>query len=75
MWMKNVAVFCPYLKRLPEAKVKRCILIALTKEASKKPNIDFVLWFSITKRILIKCSKLRKEKCKIYSSKNKGAQK
>ena len=30
--VKNVAAFCPCLKSLPEAKVKRFILIALTKE-------------------------------------------
>ena len=35
--VKNVAAFCPCLKSLPEAKVKRFILIALTKEVSKSP--------------------------------------
>ena len=60
--MKNVAAFCICLKSLPEAKVKRFILIALTKEVSKKPSIDFVLWFTLMKSILMKCSKLRKEK-------------
>jgi hypothetical protein len=34
--VKNVATFCPCLKSLPEAKVKRLRLIALTKEVSKK---------------------------------------
>jgi hypothetical protein len=34
----NVAAFCPCLKSLPEAKVKRFILIELTKEVLKKPN-------------------------------------
>jgi hypothetical protein len=34
--LKNVAAFCPCLKTPPEAKVKRFILIALTKEISKK---------------------------------------
>ena len=33
--VKNVATFCPCLKSLPEAKVKRLILIALTKKVSK----------------------------------------
>jgi hypothetical protein len=33
--VKNVATFCPSLKSLPEAKVKRLILIALTKKVSK----------------------------------------
>jgi hypothetical protein len=32
---KNVAAFCPCLKSLPQAKIKRFILIALTKEVSK----------------------------------------
>ena len=32
--VKNVAALCPCLKSLPEAKVKRFILIALTKEVS-----------------------------------------
>ena len=33
----NVATFCPCLKSLPEAKVKRLGLVPLTKEASKSP--------------------------------------
>ena len=41
--VKNVAAFCPCLKSLPEAKVKRLRLIALTKEISKKTSIDSVL--------------------------------
>ena len=59
--MNNVTAFCPCLKSLPESKVKRFILIALTKEVSKKPSIDFVLWFTLMKSILIKHSKLRKK--------------
>jgi hypothetical protein len=35
-FVKNVAVFCPSLKSLPESKVKRIVLIELTKEVSKK---------------------------------------
>jgi hypothetical protein len=54
---------CLLLGSLAEAKVKR--LTALRKEISKKPTIDSVLWFILLKRLLIKCSKLRKEKCKI----------
>jgi hypothetical protein len=45
--VKNVATFCPWLKSLPEAKVKRLRLIALTKEVSKKLSGDFVLWLSL----------------------------
>jgi hypothetical protein len=55
-----VATFCPGLKSLPEAKVKRLGLIAviaLTKEVSEKPSRDFVLWLSLTKRSLNKHSK------------------
>jgi hypothetical protein len=38
-----MAAFCPYLKSLAEAKVKRFRLIELTKEISKEPSIDSVL--------------------------------
>jgi hypothetical protein len=38
--MKDVTAFCPCLKSLPEAKVKRFQLIVLTKEISEKPSID-----------------------------------
>ena len=60
--VKNVAAFCPCLKSLPEAKVKRFRLIALIKEVSKQLSIDFVLQFILMKNILIKHSKLRKKK-------------
>ena len=70
--MKNVATFCPCLKSLPEAKLKRLRLIALTKEVSKKPSRDFVLWLSLKRRSLNKHSKLRKAKYKIYGSSIKG---
>jgi hypothetical protein len=36
--MKNVASFYHCLKRVPEAKVKRFILIELKKEVSEKLN-------------------------------------
>ena len=62
--VKNIAAFCPCLKSLPEAKVKRLRLIALTKEASEKPIIDFVFWLSLMKSILNKCSQLIMEKYK-----------
>jgi hypothetical protein len=63
--VKNVAAFCHCLKCLPEAKVKRPILTVLTKEGSKKPSRDFLFWFSLMKNVLMKRSKLRKEKIKI----------
>jgi hypothetical protein len=50
------------MKSLPEAKAKRFQLIVLTKEVSEKPSVDFVLWFTPKKSILISLSKLRKEK-------------
>ena len=62
--MKNVAALDPCLKSLPEAKVKRFILIALTKEVSKNAIRDFVLWLSLMKNILNKHSKLRKANIK-----------
>jgi hypothetical protein len=55
--VKNVTTFFPCLKSLPEAKVKRLRLIVLTKEVSKKPNREFVLWLGLMKRSLNKHSK------------------
>jgi hypothetical protein len=74
LWYFSVecGCFCPCLKNLPEAKVKRFILIASTKEISKKPSRDFVLWLNLMKSILNKYSKLRKEKYKIDGSSIKG---
>jgi hypothetical protein len=40
--VKTRATFCPCLKSLPEAKVKRLRLIALTKEVSEMPILDFL---------------------------------
>jgi hypothetical protein len=37
------------------------------------PIMDFVLWLSLMKSILKKCSKHRKEKYKIYGLSIKGA--
>jgi len=71
--VRNVATFCPCLKNLPEAKVKRLRLIALTKEVSGTPITEFDLWLSLMKNILNKHSKLRKEKYKIYGLSIKGA--
>jgi hypothetical protein len=68
IFVENVVVFCPCLKILPEVKVKRLLLIALTKQVSKKPSRDFILWLSLMKSLLNKCSKFRKEKYKIYGS-------
>ena len=76
--MKNVAAFGHCLKSLPEAKVKRLRLIALTKEVSKQPGINSVVWLlkytlmNNMNKILMKRSKLRKEKYKIYGSSIKG---
>jgi hypothetical protein len=64
--------FLPCLKSLSEAEVKSLRLIVLTKEVSKKPSSDFVLWLSLMKRSLNKHSKLIKEKYKIYDSSIKG---
>jgi hypothetical protein len=52
--VKNVAVYCPCMKSLPEAKVKRFIFIALTKEVSEKPNRGFIIWLSLMKNCLNK---------------------
>jgi hypothetical protein len=56
---KIVVAFCPWMKSLPEAKMKRFRLIALTKEVSNQPSLDFILWFTM-RSILIKCSTPRK---------------
>ena len=63
--VKNVAAFCPCLKSLLEAKVKRFILIALTREVSKI-RADCSLVESHEESILNKHSKLREEKYKIH---------
>jgi hypothetical protein len=47
-----VAAFCSCLKSLAEAKVKRFILIALTKEVSERSSRDFVLWFGLMKSMI-----------------------
>jgi hypothetical protein len=69
--VKNVAAFCPCLKSLPEAKVKRFRLIVLKREFFKKPSLDFILWYRLTKNILIKHSKHKNKKYKMYGSRNK----
>ena len=76
IFVKNLTAFCHCLKSLPEANMKRFRLITLTKEASKQPDINSVVWllkFLLMKSFLIKRSKLRKEKYKIYGSSIKGA--
>jgi hypothetical protein len=74
--MKNLAAFCPCLKSLPEGKimVKRIILITLTKGVSENHCTDFVLWFTLMKRFLIKCSKHRKTSTKYIVHVIKGHQ-
>ena len=67
--VNNVAVFCYCTKSLPEAKVKRFRLIALTKVVSKQPGLDSVVWFlnfTFRKSLLMNRSKLQKEKYKTY---------
>jgi hypothetical protein len=62
---KEHNAFCPCPKSLPEPKVKRFRLIALTKDVSKQPDINCVVWllkFSLIRSILMKRIKLRKEK-------------
>jgi hypothetical protein len=70
--VKNMVSFCPLLESLSKAKVKRFRLVAL-RNVSKKPSIDSALWFTLIKSAFIKCSKLRKEKYKMYGSDIKGA--
>ena len=49
--LKSVAALCRYPNSLPEGKVKRFRLIALTKEVSKKSSLDFILWFSLRRNV------------------------
>jgi hypothetical protein len=53
--------------------VKRFILLALTKEISKKPSRNRVCSLNAMKTILNKHSKLRKELNKMYGSSMKRA--
>jgi hypothetical protein len=75
--VKNRAAFCNCPKSLPEAKVKSFRLIVLTKEVSKQPRMNSVVWllkFRLVKDMLMKRSNLRKEKYKTYVSSNQGTQ-
>ena len=74
--MKNVAAFYCCLKSLPEAKVKRFPINCFDKGSFE--TLWYKFCFVVTevhslKSILMKMSKLKKEKYKLYSSKNKGA--
>lgn len=52
-------------------KRKRLRLIALRKDDPEMPSVNFVLWFTFMKIILVKHSKFKKKKCKMYGSKSK----
>jgi hypothetical protein len=67
--LKNRDDFWPWMKSLPEAKLKRFWLIALTKEVSEKYSIDFVLYILI-KVVLLSVTNLVKI-IQNYSSSNK----
>jgi hypothetical protein len=69
--MKNVAAFGSGQKRLPEGRLKRFKLIVLTKKFSNNLQLDSVLWSTFMKNILMKDSKHRKEKYKMYGSSKK----
>ena len=58
--VKNVFVFCPRLKSLPDTKVKSFRLIPLTEEISKQPSTDSVLWLLVVTLM------------KIYNEKEQG---
>jgi hypothetical protein len=68
--VKNVSDFCPCL---PECKFKRFRLISLKKKVSRQPSTNSVVWFTLTKSVLMQRSKLRKEKYKIYGASIEGA--
>ena len=52
--VKMTGFFSPCLKSLPEVNIKKFILIALTKEVSKKHSTEFFFWFSLMNSILIR---------------------
>lgn len=57
-------VYKKIIPALSDAKLKSFRLIVLRKEISKQPSIDSVLWITLRKSVLIKCSNLRKKtKC------------
>ena len=64
--LKSVTALCPCLKSLPVVKVRRFILISLTKRVFKKPITIFVFWFSVMKNILFKHSNIKKNKSTKY---------
>ena len=66
--VKNVAAFCLCMKSLAEAKVKRFMLITLTKEISTNPSRLCSL-FKCHEQYLNKHSKVTKEKYIIYGIK------
>lgn len=53
--------------------MKKFRLIALTKEILKHASINTDRWFTLMKSVLIKHTKLRKEKYKMYGSRVKGS--
>ena len=50
-----------------KTRLKKIILIALTKHISENPRRNFVLWLSLIKSILNKHSKLELKNINIYS--------
>ena len=70
--VKDLNAFCLCLKSLPEAKVRKFRLLVLANKISKQPSIDR-LCPVVLKNILMECSKISKEKYKIYDSRVKWA--
>ena len=56
--VKSVPAFCPCLKSLPEAKVKRIELIPLVEEISKQLSIDSAMLLLVL--TIMKKTKLHK---------------
>ena len=64
--VKNVAAFCPCLKSLPEAKVKRFGLIPLAEKIiSKQSSINSVLWLLVITLLKIYNGKEQAEQGKL----------
>ena len=75
--MKNVAVFIPCPKSLTEAKVKSFRLILVTKEISKQPSIDPVVWCLVLTVMKINNENQQAEqgKYKMHNLRRMGAEK
>ena len=60
-----MAVFCLFLKSLPEAKLKSFGTILLAEETLKQPSIDYVMWLLMVTLMKIYKAKGKAEQAKL----------